>query len=476
MSTRLSAEVTAITLCAEGAVRSDRGDHEGAVARYREAVVLAPAVLSLHLILANAQQLAGQVLDARETLRRAIRVAARPDIESEFALGRALVDAGAGADAVHSFRRVRAERPGDAAAASALAAALREALLPDEAWTEVQHALAQAPHDPVALLTAALIRHDLADLDGAMELCEASLRARPHSAGALMTRGSLHHLRGEAAAGWRDFEARALPHPDTDALSWRGEPLDGKTILLLGEQGVGDQFQFLRFAHHPAFAAAARVVIGCQPDAVALLTAAGYDAVARGARVNADYFVPLLSLPERLGTDTDWTPGDAAYLTLPGVRRRLAGRGAQRVGVVWAGNPAHRNDAVRSIPAPMLHGLMRTHPSITFVCLQHGVTADALPSGRCEVPAPGDWLHTARLLCTLDLLITVDTGIAHLAGALGVPVWILLPQVPDWRWGMDGIQTPWYSSARLFRQPARGDWASVLTRVSAALGVAALRD
>lgn len=472
MTPVLSDEATAITLCAEGSVLADGGDSAGAIERYQQAVALAPSLLALHIILANAQQLAGDVMAARTTLRRALRTADRTEAATEFTLGKALVDAGAGADAVPCFRRVRAEFPGDAAAGAALAAALRDAQLPDEAWTEIRHALRLAPDDPVALLTAALIRHDLTDYAGALAWCERSLAVRPEHAGALVTRGYLRHLLGDAAGGWHDFESRALPHPGTTAQRWTGEPLEGRTLLVLGEQGVGDQFQFLRFVRHPAVQAAARVVVACQPDAVSLLRASGFDAVARDTVVETDLYVPMLSLPLLLGVDADWPGGGTAYLSVPGTGPRRSATRIRRVGVVWAGNPAHRNDAVRSIPPSMLHALLHTHPGLQFVCMQHGADDVDLPSGSWERPACGDWLETARQLSTLDLLITVDTGIAHLAGALGLPVWILVPHVPDWRWGPRGSATAWYPAARLFRQPTRGDWARVLTNVSAALGSA----
>jgi len=476
MSTFLSDEAAAITLCAEGAVLSDAGDMPGALAHYRAAVLKAPALLSLYLILANAEQLAGEVLAVRDTLRRGVRYASRPSVADEFALGAALVDAGAGADAVGCFRRVRCELPNDAAAASALASALRAAQRPEEAWTEIQHALRIAPANPVALLTAALVRHDLSDYAGALHWIERSLAIRPDSSTTLVTRGYLRHLLGDAVGGWQDFEARALPEPCTSAKPWSAEPLTGKTIIVLGEQGIGDQFQFLRFVRHPALQAAARVVVTCQAEAVSLLRAAGYDAVARGTVVHTDFFVPLLSLPLRLGVDAGWRADEAAYITLPDnpVRRTTVGR--RRVGVVWSGNPAHRNDAQRSIPAGLLHGPLHTHPLLRFVCLQHGAAAADIPSGQWETNPQGDWLETAEQLCTLDVLITVDTGIAHLAGALGVPVWILVSNVPDWRWGPSGSVTDWYQNARMFRQPTRGDWSRVLTNVSAALSALALSD
>ena len=473
MTPMLSAETSAITLCAEGAVLHDAGDTAGAIDRYANAVALAPAVLSLHLILANAQLLDGRTLDARATLRGALKVALRPDAATEFTLGKALVDAGAGADAVQCFRRVRAEFPGDAAAACALAAALREAHRPDEAWKEVEAAIRMTPADPVALLTAALIRHDLSDFAGALRWCDKSLEVRPDAAGARVTRGYLRHLTGDPAGGWRDFEARPLPRPETAARPWLGEPLAGMSILVVGEQGVGDQFQFLRFVHHPALQAAARVVVSCQPDAVSLLSASGYDAVARDVTIATDWYVPLLSLPHVLDLDARWVGTEGPYITVPDSRTRDSSH-AKRVGIVWSGNPAHRNDAARSIPSGLLDAVLHAHPGITFVCMQHGAQGDELP--LLQRQPSGDWLATARQLCALDLLVTVDTGIAHLAGALGVPTWLLVPHVPDWRWGTSGNSSPWYPSVRLFRQPSRGDWSRTLTNVSAALSAVAIGD
>jgi hypothetical protein len=415
--------------------------------------------------------LAGRSLDARDTLRHAVRVATRTDAASEFVLGKALVEVGAGAEAVPCFERARTAFPGDAAVASALAAAMREAQRPEDAWTEIQAALRLAPSDPVALLTAAMIRHDLADFSGALRWCDASLRARPDSAGARVTRAYLHFLLGDTVAGWSDFESRPLPQSGSLARDWNGESLHGKTILVMGEQGVGDQFQFLRFVRHPALREASRVVVSCQSDAVSLLRAAGYDAVSRDQCVETDFCVPLLSLPHRLGTDAEWRDGASAYLALPDARPRAPGP-ATRVGFVWAGNPAHRNDAARSMSFAQMYGLLAAHPNAQFVCMQHGVREGELSRAACEYSASGDWLTTARELCTLDVLITVDTGIAHLAGALGVPVWLLVPHVPDWRWAGRSSQTPWYITMRLFRQHARGDWSRVLTNVSDALGIA----
>ena len=468
MTATFSAETSAITLCAEGAMLADAGDTAGSIACYARAIELAPSVLALHLILANSLLLDGRTVDARAALRHALRVASRPDAASEFTLGKALVDAGAGADAEPCFRRVRAEFPGDAGAASAHAAALRDAQRPEEAWDAISAALRMAPNEPVALLTAAMIRHDLSDFTGALHWCEKSLAVRPDSSGARVTRGYLRQLLGDSDGGWSDFEARALPVPNTAAERWRGESLEGKSLLVIGEQGVGDQFQFLRYVHHPIVQVASRVIVSCQTDAVSLLRTSGYNAVPRDVTVFTDYYAPLLSLPVILGVGADWRGAGDVYLTVPDARTRER-KQVKRVGIVWAGNPAHRNDAVRSMSPELWHSLLHSRPEVQFVCLQHGLSGRDVPMGTVAAPPCRDWLDTARQLCRLDLLITVDTGIAHLAGALGVPVWLLVSHVPDWRWGISGSSTPWYASVRLFRQPARGDWSRVLTNVNAAL-------
>ena len=184
--------------------------------------------------------------------------------------------------------------------------------------------------------------------------------------------------------------------------------------------------------------------------------------------MNTDFSVPLLSLPYRLGLGADELADAGAYLRPMGLATR-APSGVRRVGIIWAGNPAHRNDAARSMPAPLLKDMISAHPDLQIVCMQHGLGAAELPPNDYEFPESGDWLVTARELCTLDLLISVDTGVAHLAGALRIPVWLLLPQVPDWRWGTEGTLSRWYITMRLFRQQRRGDWSEVLARVSEAL-------
>jgi Tfp pilus assembly protein PilF len=468
----LNIGVAAAQHCADAAAFTERGEMSDAIACYTRAVAAQPALLELHLLLANAHLLIGDELAARATLRAALTAATRSSAEREFALGKALVDAGAGADAVPCFRRVRKLRPRDGAAIAAHAAALRDAGELAEAWREITAALKLTPRDPAALLTAARIRHDAGDLADALRWCERSLTLRPDSRTALLTRGYLRYLLGDERGAWQDFESRAAPVSSAGTQPWRGESLSGRSIALLGEQGIGDQLQFVRYARHHAFAEADRVVVAVTDSAVTLLRSCGYDVVSRDSLPATDFCAPLLSLPHLLDVDAAWRGDGTPYLALNGRRKSHTAERVFRVGVTWAGNPSHRNDAVRSLPAHELTALFQSHPNVDFVAFQHEITDAATPHGFSDTIIASDWLDTARALQDIDLLITVDTGIAHLAGALGIPVWIMLPFVPDWRWGVRGDTTSWYDSARLFRQPKRGDWGSVIRAVNGALSYA----
>jgi tetratricopeptide (TPR) repeat protein len=464
-----SVDRSAAAWCAEGAAHTDRGDNAAAALCFAAAVALDPTSLDLHLLLANAQRLIGDELSARDTLRAAVTRAKRPDVHAEFALGSALVAAGAGADAVPCFRRVRSLRQRDPAAAAALAAALRESGDLAAAQREIDVALKLDARAPAALLTAARIQHDRGDMDRALQLCERSLRLHPNARSAQLTRSYLHHLRGQRADGFRDFEARAMPTPPSDIRRWNGESLAGRSLLVIGEQGVGDQFQFVRFVQHPRVQAAHEVVVSCQRDAVALLRASGINAVARGEEPACDTWVPLLSLPLQLEAFDDAALMPEPYLRATNSDDASATSATGRIGLVWAGNPMHHNDAVRSMPSALVQKFVDAHPEISCVSLQHGAQASQVSAAHVVSLAARTWLETAAILRELQLLITVDTGIAHLAGAMGVPVWLLVPHVPDWRWGMHGTTTPWYPSIRLFRQSTRGDWSGVMRDVAHSL-------
>jgi Tetratricopeptide repeat/Glycosyltransferase family 9 (heptosyltransferase) len=293
---------------------------------------------------------------------------------------------------------------------------------------------------------------------------------------------------GRFREGWRKYEARMRTHNnkhlwrDFAQPRWRGEPLDGRTILLHSEQGLGDTIQFVRYA--PLVAQrGGRVVLEVYPHVRPLLDGLpGIDRIiVRGEAVPPfDTYCSLLSLPLAFRTDLDSIPANVPYLRaredkVLAWRRRLGPRRGLRVGIAWSGNPAHRDDTRRSIPFPLFRTLLRDDPRVSFYVVQADVRADdtealtACPHVHNHARHLTDFGETAALLSLLDIVIGVDTSVMHLAGALGVPGWILLMNVADWRWLLTRDDSPWYPSLELFRQPRRGDWEAVLAAVSGRL-------
>jgi hypothetical protein len=316
---------------------------------------------------------------------------------------------------------------------------------------------------------------------------------KPGMPEALFNESLLRLLQGDYAAGWRLHEHRWATEQrgagrGFGAPLWLGDaPVAGRTILLHAEQGLGDTLQFARYA--PLLAErGARVILEVPPPLVALLAGLGgvERIVARGEPLPVfELHCPLLSLPLAFGTTIDTIPAAVPYVSVPeSHRRKWAARvpsgGVRRVGLVWYGNRQHRNDRLRSLPAEAL-GPLLTMAGVQWHCLQKGAgsAADAAVAASARMvnltAEIADFADTAAYLEQLDLVVTVDTSVAHLAGALGRPVWVLLPFVPDWRWLLEREDSPWYPTARLFRQPALRDWDAVLRRVAAALAVGAER-
>ncbi len=273
------------------------------------------------------------------------------------------------------------------------------------------------------------------------------------------------------------------------APQWFGaEPIRGKTILLHAEQGLGDTLQFVRYVSRVA-AQGARVVLEVQPALKDLISGieGPAEVIARGEDLpEFDIHCPLLSLPLAFGTRLDTIPADIPYLTVPPDRitawsSHLERSALHRVGLAWSGGRTHRNDHNRSIALTHLAPLF-ADPQIQFVSLQQELRDGDLEilQANPQIVHFGDELHdfadTAAVVSELDVVISVDTSVAHLAGALGKPVWILLPFAPDWRWLLDRKDSPWYPTARLFRQPKIADWDGVIECVRQELSVIASRD
>lgn len=359
---------------------------------------------------------------------------------------------------------------------------------PSEALPWLERALALEPGNTSALRymgnALAMLRAD----DAALACFQAARRIRPDWDEAWLDEAGVLLRRGDWTGGWRAYGKREGQRMlETLPSCWSGEEsLTGKTILLVAEQGLGDTIQFARYAPHVT-SLAERVILEVHPPLKPLFEEVARDwrveVVARGeARPDGDYQCLLLSLPRIFCTSPDSVPMAGGYLRAPAAtraiwRERVAARctpGRLRVGLAAAGNPQFKNDALRSIPLAAFEACFDL-PGIDWVIPQ-----PELRDADREVLARhphiitfgeqlADFADTAALLGEVDLVISVDTSVAHLAGALGRPVWILLPWLPDWRWMHDRPDTPWYASARLIRQPAPHDWPGVIAQIAGQL-------
>jgi len=433
-----------------GVIELQRGDVARAVIRLRRAVQLRPDDALARCDLGVALERAGRLDDAERAYRDAI--ARDPACAPAWCnLGDALSSRGDDAAALDAYDRAIALMP----------------------------SLAQAHANRAAALV------ELGRADDAMAACRAALAIAPDMLGARFTAAQLTLLRGDFVNGFADYEVRwrlpSLAHRVAGYHEplWDGAPLNGRTILLHDEQGMGDALQFIRYA--PLVAArGGRVVVQC--DAALTRLVATVDGVAAVAARDAptepcSVRAPLLSLPRLFATTVATVPAEVPYLSVPAGARAPAAlgdapRGTRKVGIVWAGNPAHARDRVRSCALDRFLPLAAV-PGVRLYSLQVGAAAAALAGAGDAVTDLGrafaDFADTAAAVAALDLVIAIDSAVAHLAGALARPVWILLPFAPDWRWMTGRDDTPWYPTARLFRQPAPGGWDAVFAAVAAAL-------
>ena len=389
------------------------------------------------------------------------------------------------------LERAVAAKPTDPEFHNNLGLALAAADRTDEAIAEYRSTLSLNPDHAVAWNNLGLalqakneVRDGIEAFRRALHLKPDFLRARWNLALALL-------LDRQFGEGWRHYDAR-LELPEIGGklhrfpgAAWAGT--SAQTVLVYIEQGLGDTIQFARYAKQMA-AVGARCILRC-PVALAplLATIPGVSAInlERDPLPPYDAYLPLLSLPRLFGTSPETIPAEVPYLAVPEANRAAARRilaraaGKRRIGICWAGNPAHSNDRNRSIALAVLAPLFAATDAAWF-SLQAGAAAGeqlATTPGAGEVlplPLGTELVDTAALIAELDLVVTVDTGIAHLAGALARPTWLLLPYAPDWRWQLERDDSPWYPTARLFRQPEARNWHSVIERVKAELETAPL--
>jgi tetratricopeptide (TPR) repeat protein len=390
-------------------------------------------------------------------------------------------------EALADNSRALSVRPDDVEALNNRGIILRALKRFDEALANYDRALAVRPDYAEALYNRGITLDELKRFDEALASYDRAIDARPDYVEAHWNEALLRLLTGDFSRGWAKYEWRwkneSLGKSKRNFAQplWLGEDaIDGKTVLLYGEQGFGDTIQFCRYV--PLVAArGARVIVEVAGPLQELMSnlAGATQVISKGNPLpDFDYQCPLLSLPLAFGTRLETIPSPTPYLHAPAQaskawQARLGPKTRPRIGLAWSGNAAHRDDHNRSIGLQFLSSLLDI--GATFVSLQKDVRdADAAVLREREDilhfgDALKDFSDTAALISNQDLVISVDTSVAHLAGALGKPVWVLLTYVPDWRWLLDRDDSPWYPTARLFRQDDARTWDDVIARVRAAL-------
>ncbi|HEY2134649.1 MAG TPA: tetratricopeptide repeat protein [Xanthobacteraceae bacterium] len=465
-----------------GFIRKAMGRPAEAEAAFREAVALDPGLAEAHYQLANLLRETQRFAESEASYRRVLALHPRHH-QAHNNLGAALGELARFEEAGEHFRRAAEIKPDYAEAYANLAHALRATGRAEDAEAAGRRAIMLAPGFATAHLNLGLALQDLGRLDEALACFDRASHCQPGYPKAVVCEGMLHLLRGDLAAGWEKYEARwrigDLPPRDFAQPQWRGEPLGGRTILLHAEQGYGDAIQFLRYVPQ-VIARGGKVVVEIQQPLVGLAARIpGIAVVARGEPLPGfDVHCPLLSLPLAFGTTLDSIPAAMPYLSAApdratAWRARIGGAPGLKVGLAWAGSAVHRNDRNRSIPLDRLAPVLAVE-GVTWFSLQAGPRAADLAgregNGITDLAAElVDFGETAAAIAALDLVICADTAVAHLAGALGKPVWVMLPFAPDWRWLMERTDTPWYPSMRLFRQTRAGDWDGVARHVRGAL-------
>jgi len=456
-----------------------------ALASFDQALALNPADIGAVNQRGNVLLGLGRHRDALAAFDRVLAAIPRHP-EARLNRGIALAALGEPGPALVAFDAVVALSPGNAAAHYNRGIALFDLGRYAEAVAASERALALAPDHVKALHNRGLALQALNRFQDALASYDAAIARQKDYADAHFNRALALLTVGEFRSGFAEYEWRwrrtGMPNErrGQGGPLWLGEfPLQRKTILLQAEQGLGDTIQFARYV--PLIAGmGATVILEVQPELVPLVAQipGASTVVARGdAAPPSDLHCPLGSLPLALRTEAATIPAEVPYVRSDPARvakwqSRLGepdGRGGPRIAIAWAGNPKHANDRNRSIALAQLAPLFSLNER--FVSVQRDLRDDdarVLAGHRQVMPigdALDDFADTAAVLDLVDLVITVDTSVAHLAGAMGRPVWILLPFSPDWRWGLAGDSSRWYPTARLFRQSSPHDWTGVIAQV-----------
>ncbi len=457
---------------------------------YERAIELDPGDAMAHFNLGNMHQEQGHLAEAIRCYRHSLALEPGNAL-TLYNLGSALRERQQLAEAADCLREVTLLRPDFGAAYSNLGVALQDMGKLAQAEAALRDALEIEPEQPTFHFNLGTILKDQGRPQEAIASYTRSVELDPANAQALCARGAALLQMGRFREGWLDYEHRLRCPQFAPRLfaqpSWDGSPLEDRTLLVHCEQGLGDTMQFIRYVKR-YLADAESLVIAVQPALIPLLAQSGFRSLVSKFEPLPpfDVCVQLLSLPRVFETDLNNVPCDVPYLSATAEaastwRDKLTPIVGRRIGIAWQGRVDYPADRLRSLPLASFEPLARLR-DVRLISLQAGAGTEQLAQVRDRfdvidvgptLDAGGAFLDTAAVMKNLDLVITSDTSIAHLAGALGVPVWVALRVGPDWRWMLDRDDSPWYPSMRLFRQRRIGDWHEVFQRMAGELSRAA---
>jgi tetratricopeptide (TPR) repeat protein len=463
-----------------GALLAHTGRTEEAATALSKCVRLNPNDAAAHSALGAALQVLGHPEKAIKHLSKAVELQPQA-AQFQYNLGKALRDQKRMEEAAVAFQRTVELQRGFAPAWNNLGNTLRDLGRLDEAIRCYQVDLQLRPNNTHTLHNMGVVYRELLQLPEAMRSFDTALAFDPAYHECRLSRAMLLLLEGQLLRGWNEYEARfdvprAGAKREYSQPAWDGTDPEGRTILLYCEQGFGDAIQFVRYA--PMLAErSATVIVECQPELRELFSSLrGIDQIVCPGDEPPDFDVyrGMMSMPLIFGTTLEAVPNQVPYLQADRAKvrrwRKIIEPGGLRIGLVWAGAGGYGNDVNRSMTLERLSPLAKIE-GVRLYSLQKGPAAS-----QAQSPPDGmeildlsaeltDFSETAAVIENLDLVISVDTAVGHLAGALNKPVWLMIPMFPDWRWMMARIDSPWYPSMRLFRQQVRGDWDTVVNRV-----------
>jgi Flp pilus assembly protein TadD/ADP-heptose:LPS heptosyltransferase len=456
--------------------------------RFEEAIAIRPSFASAQNNLGILLEDQGEMEAAIQCFEKAIELQPMSE-EMHNNLGVALASLGRYPDAIECYRKTIALNPDSAQGYNNLGNALRSDGQVEEAERCLRHAIRLQPDYAEAYNNLGIVLAQRNRSEEAIACYDRAIHFKPEYAEAHMNRALSFLGRGDFTEGWIEYEWRWKTKEMASRRlrrfqnkHWDGSPLDGKRIWLYYEQGIGDTLQFLRYAKFLK-QQGATITLEVQEFLHPLLSGCPWidQLVAeRTAAIDCDYHAPLLSLPGIIGTTLDDVPCDTPYL-LPNEEsakrweKRLAEIDGFKIGIAWQGNPQYRGDRLRSIPLEQFAALACVE-GVTLISLQKGLGTEQLEQAGIDVVAfddldtkSGAFVDTSAIMESVDLVVTSDTAIPHLAGALGVPVWMATPYAADWRWLEAQEDSPWYPTMRLFRQQEEGDWETVFAEIAGAL-------